>query len=175
MCRTPGCDIPSEVRFCEECKRDFSLRSLDLMVNLDLNPKQLLIQTAGKFSYAQIMADYLGISLPTLYAWIYRYHGLSFGQFKQKYMCQGRKCIVVDYGDAGYSWKYTMADRIRAVPGGCLCFVRGSDSLLMTTLKPDQLADALSADLVKDDVDIFNLRYPLRLSLYTPQGDPDDE
>lgn len=177
MCATPSCEVVTAEteRFCEDCKRDFSVRSLELMVDLNVNPNQLLATSAKRFDNAQSMADYLGISLPTLYAWIQRYTGLNFGQFKQKFMCRGRKCIVVDYSVAGYAWKYTMTDRIRALPRGCVCFLRGSDELMMTTLDPEQLAVALSAEPIVDNAGIHHLRYPLRLPIYTPSPADDDD
>jgi hypothetical protein len=111
----------------------------------------------------------LGISLPTLYSWITRYHGLSFRQFKRKFLCSGNTCIVVDHGAADYSWKYTIADRLHAQKG-CVCFIEGSDHLLMTTMSATDTAEALRAELAyENQTGLHHLRYPVRLPIFRPE------
>jgi len=128
----------------------------------------ILVKAAKLFHTAQGIADYLGVSLPTLYSWIERYHTLSFRQFKRKYICSNRTCIVVDHGATDYSWKYTMTDRIHG-QAGCVCFIEGSSRLMMTTLSPLDAQQALQAEVANDqETGIYHLRYPIRLPVLQP-------
>lgn len=141
-----------------------------------MNPRQVLIHVAKSLpmATAQRIANYLGVSLPTLYSWVLRYHGMQFHQFSRKYVCAGRKCIVVDFSEADYGWRYTITDRIEGKSGGCMCFIRGCDHLLMTTLPPDSdgLEAALNASVVLNkQTGIHHLRYPFRLPIYQGNGD----
>lgn len=145
------------------------------MVDLNLNPSQLLVKVAKDLgrACAQSIADYLGISLPTLYSWVSRYYGMTFAQFERKFLCRGRRCIVVDYSAADYQWRYTMTDRVNGVPRGCMCFIKNNTNLMMVTLPPEALEKALSADVLLDEnTGIHHLKYPLRLPLYS--GGDDD-
>lgn len=176
QCRTPNCESQTDREFCEQCRVQFGVKSLRIMVDLQKNPREILISVAKDLgdATAQNVAEYLGISLPTLYAWVQRYFDMQYHQFYRKYVCAGKTCIVVDFQDAEYAWRYTMTDRIHAVPRGCMCFINNSKTLLMTTLPAeDGLNHALSAEVVLDKTTgIHHLKYPLRLPIY-PGGSDD--
>jgi len=134
--------------------------------------RDILIDAADKFHTAQQIADFLEVSQPTLYSWIKRHIGLSFRQFKRKFICSHRTCIVIDHGTTDYSWKYTLADRIHQQQG-CVCFIEGSASLMMTTLTSEDVGDMLKASVSVDvTTGIRHIRYPVRLPIF--KG-PDNE
>lgn len=121
----------------------------------------VLVRAAKLFSTAQGIADYFDISMPTLYGWVRTYHNLSFRQFKRKYVCAVRKCIVIDYGSGKSALKYNVADRIYE-RGGCACFVEGGSSFLMTSLTAPIVADAMRSEVAFDaDAGIYYIRYPV--------------
>jgi hypothetical protein len=147
--------------FCVACKSLYSQKALAIMRYFGVPLDAALIKAARLFHSAQGISDYFGVSLPTLYAWIRAQHGLSFRQFKRKYVCPSRACIVIDHR-AHYAWKYTVADRVHD-RGGCICFIEGSDSLIMTTLVPVTVAEILHAEVGLDvETGIHLIRYPLR-------------
>lgn len=161
--------------FCLPCKNAYSQKALGVMRYFSVPLGEALIKAAHLFPSAQGIADYFGVSLPTLYAWIRAYHGLSFRQFKRKYICPSRSCIVVDHCAAQYAWKYTVADRVHD-RGGCICFVEGSGSLVMTTLSPSTMSEILHAEVELDNIGIHVIRNSLRRpKLCEPVGSSDDE
>lgn len=176
VCKIPGCGASGTLKdgYCSTCIQSFSPRALELMVEMGLNPIKLLIFAASQFTRALQIADFLGISLPTLYTWLFRYFGLTFNDFKMKYICKEKKCIVVDFSASAYAWRYTMSDRIREEPGGCNCFLRGpnSDALMLTTLTPDDIRKVLCAEPSFDNKEgIYHLRYPLGVKRLPILGD----
>lgn len=163
FCRKPVFSAPGD-DFCVACKHGYSQKALVVMRYFDVPLDDALVKAARLFHSAQGISDYFGVSLPTLYAWIRSYHGLSFRQFKRKHICPSRSCIVIDHCAAHYAWKYTVADRVHD-RGGCICFVEGSDSLIMTTLLPTTMAEILHAEVELDvDTGIHLIRYPVRRS-----------
>lgn len=159
--------------FCPDCRNKFSAKALTVMQYFGLPIGEAIVKAAKLFSSAQGIADYFGVSLPTLYGWIRQYHGLSFRQFKRKYVCPTKTCIVVDHA-GHYSWKYTVADRVHE-RGGCICFIEGSDDLIMTTLSASTMSEILRAEVAADvDTGICNVRYPIR-SVVLPVVVDDDE
>jgi hypothetical protein len=138
---------------------------------------QALIKAAKRFHSAQGISDYFGVSLPTLYSWIRSYHGLSFRQFKRKYICANRSCIVIDHCAQHYAWKYTVADRVHD-RGGCICFVEGSENLIMTTLLPSDVSEILHAEVVEDDAGVYAVRQKIDTDVRVSSNgdcDGDDE
>src|ERR1700679_721403 len=113
-CQAYGCDKPlvssESSEYCRSCRLEYSTKALELMTSFQAPIGAILVGATKLFTTAQGIADYLGISLPTLYSWITRYHSLSFRQFKRKHICSsaGNTCIVVDHGATDYSWKYTI-------------------------------------------------------------------
>lgn len=166
--------------FCVACKDAYSQKALIVMRYFGVPLGEALVKAARLFCSAQGISDYFGVSLPTLYAWIRAYHGLSFRQFKRKFICPSRSCIVIDHCAAHYAWKYTVADRVHD-HGGCICFVEGSESLIMTTLMPAIMAEILHAEVGLDvEIGIHLIRYPvrktkLRVAVGTTTSDDDDE
>lgn len=161
FCRKPVFSAPGD-DFCVDCKNAYSSKALIIMRYFEVPLDEALVKAARLFSSAQGIADYFGVSLPTLYAWIRSYHGLSFRQFKRKFICPSRSCIVIDHCAAHYAWKYTVADRVHDREG-CICFVEGSESLIMTTLLPTTMSEILHAEVGLDaDTGIYIVRYPIR-------------
>lgn len=156
--------------FCHKCREEFSAKALELMSSFQTGISQILVNAAKLFHTAQGISDYLGISLPTLYSWVTKYHNLSFRQFKRKYICSSvATCIVVDHGATDYGWKYTISDRVHAT-GACMCFVEGSSSLFMCTLTAQTTEDVLKTELaLEHSTGIHHLRYPIRrLPIFQP-------
>jgi hypothetical protein len=173
QCTAYGCSNKLEnnqFAFCKQCREDYSLKALELMRSFGAPIRQVLVEATKLFVDAQGIADYLGVSLPTLYSWINRFHNMSFRQFRRKYICSGRTCIVVDHGSTDYAWKYTISDRIHTRKG-CMCFVEGSDRLMMTTLSAESVAEALHSEVALErSTDIHHIRYPVRLPIFNPNG-----
>ena len=172
-CSAFGCEgyvedsDPSE--YCKDCRNIYSAKALELMDFFQAPIKDILVSATTLFNNAQGISDYLGISLPTLYSWITRFHGLSFRQFKRKYICPAvATCVVLDHDSAGYGWKYTIADRIHNQKG-CCCFIEESDHLMMATLTPQHLSETLGANLAYEhETGIHHIRYPIRLPMFRP-------
>jgi hypothetical protein len=175
LCLTHGCKRPAIGvgnpvigQYCGECGAGFSAKALQIMQEFALPLGVVLVAASEMFHTAQQIADYLDISLPTLYSWVRRYHGLSFRQFKRKFICTKRTCIVLDHGATDYSWKYTMADRVHQHQG-CVCFIEGSDELMMTTLSPQTVSEVLRAEVPVDpETGVRHIRYPVHLPIFNP-------
>jgi hypothetical protein len=173
LCEAYGCKgfvtLVDSSEFCRKCRSEYSVKALELMKSFQAPIGDILVGATKLFHTAQGISDYLGISLPTLYSWIARYHNLSFRQFKRKHICPGNTCIVVDHGVADYSWKYTMADRLHAQKA-CVCFVEGSESLMMTTLSVMNTEETLKSSLAyESESGIHHLRYPVKhLPIFKP-------
>jgi hypothetical protein len=169
---------PSSSGYCASCRAEFSIKALDLMRHFQSGIERVLVESAKLFSNAQGIADYLGVSLPTLYTWIERYHRLTFKQFKRRFICaaSGARCLVVDHASAEYGWKYTISDRLDKVSGSCMCFIEGGDNFFMTTLSVQDLSRVLQAEVtLEPETGVHHLRYPVRLPLLQPREDSDDE
>jgi hypothetical protein len=167
-CTGYGCDRPIEgaFEFCQQCRDEYSIKALELMREFGAPIQQVIIEATKMFQDAQGIADYLGVSLPTLYSWIHRFQRVSFKQFKRKYVCAGKTCIVVDHGSTEYAWKYTISDRVHNRKG-CICFVEGSDRLFLTTMSAEAVSEVLHAEVVLErSTDIHHIRYPVRLPIF---------
>src|ERR1700760_1591640 len=91
--------------YCSDCKIGLSPQAVKIVSEFGQPVSEVLEGASVQFKTAQQIADFLEISQPTLYAWIRKHLGLSFRQFKRKYICAKNQCTVIDHGQAGYSWK----------------------------------------------------------------------
>jgi hypothetical protein len=113
ICNTPYCN--NEVKptsklytFCKECRQEHSNSVLKIQAEHEKAVRDIILD-AKIFQTANGMADYIGISFVTLYRWIEKYfvdkegHGLSFQEFRRKYICKSKKCHLLNIKRSSYS------------------------------------------------------------------------
>lgn len=142
-CYSPNCknivltlkvDVPV---FCDKCKTDHSMKVLKLQVEHSLSIEELLIE-AKLFKSVQWMGDYLGVSFVTIYHWIEKYYGLTFQEFKRKYICKCDKCYLLDISISPYSRNDYILNKIRN-KRYCACFDSRYPNFVMTKMPLDQV------------------------------------
>jgi hypothetical protein len=133
-CQTPGCNNLAKRRlvdpFCKSCRKEHSLFVLRLQAEHGKSINDIIMD-AKIFQNAQGMADYVGVSFVTLYNWIDRYFGMTFQEFRRKFICRSAKCWVLDTGRCSLVRSDYLLSRIRG-KGKCACTSALESSLIMT-------------------------------------------
>jgi len=152
-CKNPGCDRvfnirhPSEIKdwryvFCPQCKRKFGKVQFGyklLVAQVDYNRpiKETLVSLLRQHRNANIMADLLNISKPTLYTWIKKFFAVeSFLEFKQQHLCAGKNCISISKEDIGSKNLQSAMTKLRK-KRICHCSIWGRKVMLVSASMPD--------------------------------------
>jgi hypothetical protein len=141
--------------FCDACKEKHSMKVLKLQVEHDMTIAELLLDSTRFFQSVQWMGDYLGVSFVTVYHWIEKYYGMTYQEFKRKYICKCDKCYLLDISSSPYSRNDYILNKIRN-RHGCACFDSRYPNYIMTKMPLSQVMslfkDAPNVKQVKEGV-----------------------
>lgn len=150
-CESPYCDIEflvsqtefdtHEYFFCKTCRREHSKAALIVQKEHGKSIDQIILD-AAIFKTANGMADYIGISFVTLYYWINKYFGMNFQEFKRTYICESKKCYLLNIERSSYSRSDYVLRKIR-LRRYCACINALDPGHIMTKAPLDVVADLL--------------------------------
>jgi hypothetical protein len=123
--------------FCDACKTEHSMKVLKLQVEHNMTIRELLLD-AKFFTSVQWMGDYLGVSFVTIYHWIEKYYGMTYQEFKRKYICKCDRCYLLDISISPYSRNDYILNKIRS-RRGCACFDSRYPNFIMTKMPLHQV------------------------------------
>lgn len=149
-------------KFCPTCRYAFSsqdgsipfarIRALRLQVEMQKSITDIIIE-AGRSAFdafvdrsgempdtVERFAANLGVTRKTLHDWLQFFFGLTWPDFKRKYVCAAHCCSIVDVSAvtaAGKLSKYYPIDKFRK-KGICACPIWG-DRLILVDLRPAEL------------------------------------
>lgn len=101
-----------EYNFCARCRAKHSYNALATQAVFE-KPIEDVILDARMFRTACHMADYIGVSFVTLYHWIAKYFGMSFQEFRRKYICKSEDCYLLNVYQATYNRQDYILKKIR--------------------------------------------------------------
>ncbi len=193
-CDTPWCDFlvaepPLDGQgsrrgvhnFCKVCTDQHSSRVLIAQVEHGKDIRSIILD-ASIFKTAGGMGGYMGVSFVTTYNWIRRYFGLSFQEFRRKYICgtaKSSRCYLLDIGRVSYTRNDHVIKKIRS-RRYCACVIAMERNLIMTDTPLQVLQGILkgSPKIVKVSDDRFALvpdplyfldRFPVYTDLHADQ------
>jgi hypothetical protein len=144
-------------KFCPSCRERFGGRFVALRLQVDQGAAITdIIVTAGRSAfdwYSEAegrdvltrFGDSLGVSYHTLHDWLQFFFGLSWPDWKRRFICAGHSCSIVDVSalTSGRP-KYYVVDQLRR-KGICSCPIKGDDLILIDRRPDDLTPDALQA------------------------------
>jgi hypothetical protein len=139
-CKTPYCASIVQVAvkpkykeyvFCDQCKKEHSLAVLQVQADLKMPIKDALMDAAIFFKSAANIGDYLGISFVSTYAWVKKYWGVSFQEFKRRYICKSAHCYLLNIERSSYSRSDYALKKIRQ-QRYCACINALEKNYIMT-------------------------------------------
>jgi len=169
-CLTPGCGARFIMRatslvalknkpdkFCPTCRDKFGgrLRALQLQAERNDDITSIIIQ-AGREAFdwssnaegRDVLARFeaaLGVTYHTLHDWLAFFFGMTWPDWKRKYVCAAHACSIVDVSTItrGGRPKYYVVDKFRT-KGICSCPIRGDALILVDRPRGELTADALA-------------------------------
>jgi len=165
-CDSPGCDNEvwlhagrpqHEYHFCKRCKQRHSYQALTIQVRHEKNIEDVILE-ARLFKTACHMADYIGVSFVTMYHWVGKYFGMSFQEFRRKYICKSEDCYLLNITQSSYSRHDYILKKIRD-KRYCACVNALGDCIMTNT--PIPIISAILTGcppIVKVSDDMFALR-----------------
>lgn len=140
-CSSPFCNNPvsglSSVDFCDACKEEHSPAVLRVQVEHGKLIRDVLFD-AKIFRSAQGMADYIGISFVSLYNWVEKYFGITYQEFKRRYICRSTKCYRLDIRRSNYKRSDYILKKLRGV-GRCACVNVPQSNVIMTNASKSEI------------------------------------
>jgi len=144
VCSTPYCEnivkyssTSGDLIFCDQCKAEHSSVALRIQVDHGKTIKEVLFD-AKLFKTAQGMADYIGITPVSLYNWIEKYFGISYQEFKRRYICRSNKCYLLDIRRSSYRRSDYILKKLRSI-GRCACANMPQSNVIMTNATKEEI------------------------------------
>lgn len=149
----------SPTKFCPKCRESLGgrVKALQLQVE-EGRPIQDIIVQAGRAAFDSYVEDgrdvigrfskNLGIQYEILHEWLRAFFGLSWPDWKRRYICAAHSCSVVDVSRVRttrphrYS-KYYPIEKLRE-KGVCSCPILGDDLILIDRRPQDLTPPALT-------------------------------
>jgi hypothetical protein len=114
--------MSGDFRFCSRCRAEHSERVLVVQADFGKPIQDVLVELVRFYPKADTLAGALGVSQVTLYAWVRTCFGLDFGDFRRRYVCRIKSCLILDCRDMPRQGKYDAISQIRQ-EGICACAV----------------------------------------------------
>lgn len=138
-------------KFCPVCRERFGGRLKALQVQAEHGEEiTVLIVRTGRAAFdwysADVgrdvlarFADSLGVSHHTLADWLQFFFGMSWPDWKRRFICSSHSCSIVDTSkvQVGHRPKYYAVDQFRR-RGVCACPIKGDD-LILVDRRPEDL------------------------------------
>lgn len=183
-CSTPYCNnqmlinegYSGEYSFCPECKEQHSKKVLKLQAEHGKTVQEAILDSRI-FNTANGMADYLGVSFVTMYNWIRQYFGMSFQEFRRKYLCKSSKCYLLNIERSSYSRNDYILKKIRISGNYCACINSLESNYIMTNCPQSVVSSILRGRpkiakisntcfvLIPEPIKIFNI-IPVKLEKF---------
>jgi hypothetical protein len=93
---------PGGYIFCKKCREEHSYHVLVVQAEHQNGIRDVLLDSKV-FNTAAGMADYVGVSVVSIYHWMWRYFGMTFQEFRREHICKSDKCYLLDISKSPYS------------------------------------------------------------------------
>lgn len=123
--------------FCSKCKSKQGYKVLVVQARFKRPIKDVLTIALRQYREPPLMADFLGISLPTLYTWVKKFFGVkSFHKFKRNELCGNMSCVSLSKEEVDPKVRYLLSLKLKS-KGFCACSIMGQGVVLTTAPMSD--------------------------------------